>query len=118
MPLTKGIADFMGISFTHTEETANYSRSLDVSIAEKTTDTPDFGYISEGDSFSLSVNETFDGELYINGKGTKWHTYAMEYPPFSVGDVWYLPLTWQIAHDYLGWEYTFDAKSGLSLKCN
>ena len=115
MPLTKGIADFMGITFTHTEETANDSESLDVSKAKKITDVPDFGYVQEGDSISLAIGETFDGELYINGKGTKWHTYAMEYPPFRVGKVWYLPLTWQIAHDYLGMEYSFDTANGLSL---
>ena len=33
------------------------------------------------------------------------------------GEVYYIPLTWQIAHVHFGWEYSFDAKSGLVIEC-
>lgn len=115
MPMTKGMADFMGVKFTHTAATSHEFENLDVSNISERSTVPDFDYIIEGESISFAVGETYDGELYINGKGTRWHTFGMEYPPFSVGDVWYFPLTWQIAHDYLGWDYSFDISSGLSL---
>lgn len=115
MPLTENIADFMGIKFRHYDARANFYECVVVGNKHERGETADFGYIKEGESFSFGILEPFDGELYINGFATRWHNFGMEYSPMMVGDVCYLPLTWQIAHDHLGWEYSFDMKNGLVL---
>ncbi len=115
MPLADGICDFMGIEFEHNEATAEYAENVIASKKNERNEQADFDYVKDGDSFSFSLCEPYDGELYINGYGTRWHTFGMEYSPLVMGDVYYLPLTWQIAHDYLGWEYSFDMRNGLVL---
>ena len=115
MPLTKEIADFMGLDFVHKDATATYFESLAVANKHARSDVPEFEYIKEGDVFSFALLEPFDGELYINGESTKWHTFGMEYPPLRMGDVYYLPLTWQIAALHFDWEYGFDVQNGLVL---
>lgn len=117
MPLTEGICDFMGIKFRHlTADTDNYERLIVGNKTERN-DNADFDYIKEGDVLSMALAEPFDGELYVNSWSTRWHTYGMEYPPMMLGEVYYIPLTWQIAHDHFGWEYFFSAKSGLVIDC-
>lgn len=115
MPLTKGICDFMGLNFVHKDAAGTYFEALAVSNKHARSDVPEFDYIKEGDVFSFALYEPFDGELYINGESTKWHTFGMEYPPLRLGNVYYLPLTWQIAALHFDWEYSFDIRNGFVL---
>ena len=115
MPLTKGICDFMGLNFVHKDAAGTYFEALAVSNKHARSDVPEFDYIKEGDVFSFALYEPFDGELYINGESTKWHTFGMEYPPLRLENVYYLPLTWQIAALHFDWEYSFDIQNGLVL---
>ena len=41
------------------------------------------------------------------------HNGSEEYPVLYYNDTYYLPLTWDIAYEKLGWEYSFDHDNGL-----
>ncbi|CAK4847112.1 unnamed protein product [Aphanomyces euteiches] len=49
----------------------------------------------------------------INGKAID--NTKEEYPLLSFRNVRYFPLTWRFAHDEFGWDYKWDAASGLSI---
>lgn len=51
--------------------------------------------------------------IVVNGK--KIQNSKEQYPLLRFRDVTYFPLTWRFAVEEFGWEYTFDAKSGLKI---
>lgn len=51
--------------------------------------------------------------IVVNGKTIE--NSKEEYPLLTFRDVVYFPLTWRFAAEEFGWEYTFDAKTGLSV---
>lgn len=54
-----------------------------------------------------------DGPVRINGELID--NAAEPYPLLTFRDVTYFPLTWRFAHDAFGWDYHWDAKTGLSI---
>lgn len=59
-------------------------------------------------SAKISISAiTVNGRVINNSKE--------QYPLLSFRDVTYFPLTWRFAHDEFGWDYKWNAASGLSL---
>ncbi|WP_157332530.1 DUF5050 domain-containing protein [Paenibacillus lutrae] len=51
----------------------------------------------------------------ITINGSKVNNAKEEYPLLSFNNVTYFPLTWKYAHDHFGWDYKWDASTGLAI---
>ena len=77
-----------------------------------------YGYPSEDKNADSYEYDYYSGygvnvaTVEINGKKIL-STQEAEYPFLTFREVIYFPLTWELAHDELGWEYSYDDENGL-----
>ncbi len=114
MPLTWNITKYLGVKMTIHELSAENPRSnIDYAIAickdEKAMTELDCNRKSEMNASDLSAR--------IYKKYVAVQSYHknndIEYPLLFMNDVYYLPITWNYAHNLLGWDYSFDNENGL-----
>lgn len=104
-PMTYNDCRFLGIESTWTGDTTGlFIDSTGVTAAFNpylTSQRNGRSYTAMIPAFPISVN----GKAVDNSKE--------EYPIISFRDITYFPMTWKYCVDQFGWDYTFDAGSGL-----
>ena len=115
MPMTYDFSTFMGINITFDEGVNNvYHKGemiLHIGNAKRTSE--QLGQYKK----TTSNNSVYDAVIptyhtYISYTDNEYNNDSL-YPIINFRGVTYLPLTWDVMHTWLDWDYTFDSQKGL-----
>lgn len=115
MPMTYDFATFMGINITF-EKGVNevyHKGETILHIGNGTKTQNELGqYIKETQNKNVDTAVIPGYHTYISEDNTEYDNKSL-YPVLNYKGVTYLPLTWDIMHTKLDWNYTFDSEKGL-----
>lgn len=115
LPMTYDFATFMGLNITFKRGVNNvYHKDemiLHIGNGERTA--PELGQYLKKEKNKTSYQAVIpDYHTYISFERKEYDNDSL-YPMINFNGVTYLPMTWNVIHTLLDWEYSFDSDSGL-----
>ena len=115
MPMTYDFATFMGINITFNmgvnERYHKEEMILHIGNAERTA--TELGqYLKNTKNKVSDIAVIPDYHTYVSFEDNEYDNKSL-YPVINYKGITYLPLTWDVMHTLLDWEYSFDQASGL-----
>ncbi len=118
MPLEENIRKFMGIGMYRFDYNPLAMRGYNqLCIGNNFRDSESLeAPTKENDrDFLSTLNMMYGMNFYINTESVGGEALKMNYPPLRFGNMYYVPMTYQIAVENLGWQLDFNSESGFVL---
>lgn len=115
LPLTYNMKCYTGLKTVYYD--TDYVKNLRFIGVEERTSTSYTGYPVEKMNAGKSKAKVLDCRIAINTNADSEivKNSSLKYPILKYKDILYLPLTWEIVSDKLGWKYNFSVENGLQI---
>jgi len=118
MPLEENIRKFMGLGMYRYDYNPQMMRGynqLCIGNTFRDSETLEVPTNENDGDFLSTLNMMYGMNFYINTESVGGEALKMNYPPLRFGNMYYVPMTYQIAVENLGWQLDFNAENGFVL---
>lgn len=113
MPMTYDFATYMGLNIIFDTSAVYHKGETILHIANGKRTASELGqYLKEEENKVSYVAVIPDYPTYISFEGKEYDNSSL-YPIINLNGVTYIPLTWNVMHTLLDWDYSFDNDRGL-----